>query len=468
MLAARPHRQRMITRHRTAPGQGSRLGEVIPYDYGAVFPITGRPGNVVQSVINTAPDSLFVAVAVGYGFEEDRGRALSVVPAEQNGLDPPPDGTVRPGDITLRELPASALIEGFRINPRSENLIFREDDQRGRELTDAPLPEALLKNGTLFQRVRAPAEISFLFSILDSGTGRELQDEPVHNIASLGKSNGERPFKLLAQPITFLPRATIRLQIIERSQGVLGNLFVVFYGYQVIGSSGCPEPVARRLTGSPMCRTETIGSPSARVIPFDYVTTFPLTGRPQNQLENEVTVNAEGGFVATSIGYGLLVEESEVPLELSAVSSGSFGTFNLSDVTLRSFPVSALTDGIRIRPDRLRVALKDNGDLADTLPSKIANELFERLNRPEDVSFRYTIFDSGRGRELQNQPLHNIAGLGIADGDRPFKKLSRSMIFQPRSTIRIRVEGRFGRGTLFIVLQGYKFLSAPAGAGLRR
>lgn len=174
MLAARPHRQRMITRPRTAPGPGSRLGEVIPYDYGAVFPITGRPGNVVQSVINTAPDSLFVAVAVGYGFEEDRGRALSVVPAEQNGLDPPPDGTVRPGDITLRELPASALIEGFRINPRSENLIFREDDQRGRELTDAPLPEALLKNGTLFQRVRAPAEISFLFSILDSGTGREL------------------------------------------------------------------------------------------------------------------------------------------------------------------------------------------------------------------------------------------------------------------------------------------------------
>ena len=216
-----------------------------------------------------------------------------------------------------------------------------------------PLPAALVRNGTLFQRVRAPAEISFLFSILDSGTGRELQDEPIHNIASLGKSNGERPFRLLAQPITFLPRSTIRLQIIERSQGVQGNLFVVFYGYQVIGSSGCPEPVARRLTGSPMCRTETIGSPSARVIPFDYVTTFQLTGRPQNQLENEVTVNAEGGFVATSIGYGLLVEESEVPIELSAVDSGSFGTFNLASVTLRFFPTSALTDGIRIRPDLL-------------------------------------------------------------------------------------------------------------------
>jgi hypothetical protein len=454
----------MIARPRTAPGPNMRIGDVIPYDYGAIFPISGRPGNVVQSVINIAPDSLFVAVAIGYGFEEDRGRALDFKPTAQNDEDPPPGDTVRPGNITLGELPASALIDGFRVNPRSGHLVFGENGG----LTDTRLPTEVVRKGLLFQRIKAPAEISFLFSILDSGTGRELQDQPAHNIASLGKSNGERPFRLLAQPITFQPRSTIRLQIVERSQGVQGNLFVVLYGYQVVGSSGCPEAVARRLTGSPTCPTETIGSPSARVIPFDYVTTFQLTGRPQNQLESEVTVNAEGGFVATSIGYGLLVEESEVPMELSAVTSGSFGTFNLSDVTMRSFPESALTDGIRIRPDRLRVALKDNGDLADTLPSKIANELFERLNRPEDVSFRYTIFDSGRGRELQNQPLNNIAGLGIADGDRPFKKLARSMVFQPRSTIRVRVEERFGRGTLFIVLQGYKFLSVPAGAGLRR
>jgi hypothetical protein len=463
MLTARPHRTRVIARTRSVPAPGSRLGDVIPYDYGAVFPITGRPGNVVQSVINIAPDSLFVAVAIGYGFEEDRGRALEFQPEAQNGEVPPPINTVRPGDITLGELPASALIEGFRVNPRSEHLIFGQNG----EFTDAPLPDTLVSNGVLFQRVRAPGEISFLFSIVDSGTGRELQDQPVHNIASLGKSNGERPFRLLAQPLTFLPRSTIRLQVVERSQAVQGNLFVVLFGYQVTGSSGCPEVVTRRLTGSPMCPTETIGNPSARAIPFDYVSTFQLTGRPQNQLESEVTVNAEGGFVATSIGYGLLVEEREAPIA-GALVSGSFGTFNLRSVALRSFPASALTDGIRIRPDRVRIAFTDNGQLADQVPNEMADELFERLNRSEEVSFRYTIFDSGRGRELQNQPLHNVAGLGIADGDRPFKKLARSMIFQPRSTIRLRVEERFGRGTLFIVLQGYKFLSAPVGLGLRR
>ena len=114
----------MIARPRTAPGPGARLGEVIPYDYGAVFPITGRPGNVVQSVINTAPDSLFVAVAIGYGFEEDRGRALSFELDAQTGI-----GTDAAWATSrLGELPASALIEGFRVNPRSEHLVFREDD----------------------------------------------------------------------------------------------------------------------------------------------------------------------------------------------------------------------------------------------------------------------------------------------------------------------------------------------------
>ncbi len=138
------------------------------------------------------------------------------------------------------------------------------------------------------------------------------------------------------------------------------------------------------------------------------------------------------------------------------------GPIDLAQVKLRSLPTSALLDGVRIRPDRARLAFRNNGRLANQLSRAEIGELFERLNRPEDVSFRYAIFDSGRGRDLQNQPLHNIAGLGSADGDRPFKRLARSMIFQPRSTIRIRIEENFGRGTLFIVLQGYKILAAGA------
>lgn len=561
MIAARAQRRQMSTRPHPLAGPGTRAGDVIPYDYGAAFKIIGQPGNVVQSVINTAPDSVFVAVAIGYGFEEERGRPLSFAPETQEGI---PAGTILLGDIKLGDLPASALIEGFRVNRRFEHQFFGFDPAgqngaaptggRETEFSDDPVPSAL-HNG-FFQQVKSPADISFLFSMLDSGTGRELQDEPIHNLASLGKSNGERPFRLLAQPITFQPRSTMRLQIIERSQGICGTLFIVLYGYQVIGSSACPELISRKITGPPMCPTETIGSPSARVIPFDYVTTFQLTGRPLNQIETQVVVNAEGGFVATSIGYGLLVEERAVPLgamggifgrlglldlpttppsgsirnmrtnlsrdftlyksesfpylifsisplepgeyqisydedvlaptvrveagQVSGVSialspaphielgdRGPLHTIDLEQLPLRLFPPDTLLDGLRIKPQLMRLAFENSGELSHELPLAVANQLFERLNRPEDVSFRYTIFDTGRGRELQNQPLHNIAGLGIADGDRPFKKLGRSMIFQPRSTIRVRVEEHFGRGTLFIVLQGYKILSVPGAGAVR-
>src|SRR4029077_6882331 len=110
------------------------------------------------------------------------------------------------------------------------------------------------------------------------------------------------------------------------------------------------------------------------------------------------------------------------------------------------------------------IAFDNSGVLTAGLPVNLVDSVFEPLNRPEDVSFRYTIFDSGIGRELQNQPIDNIAGLGIANGERPFKRFARPMIFLPRSTIRITIEEHFGRGTLFVVFQGYKILGMTAGA----
>jgi hypothetical protein len=301
--------------------------------------------------------------------------------------------------------------------------------------------------GTIVERLKPTEEISFLFSILDSATGRELQDEPIHNLASLGKSNGERPFRLLAQPLTFQPRSTVRLQIVERTEGLQGTLFIVLYGYKSSGP-GMPEALAFPAEAH-----------SNRVIPFDYVTSFSLSGSPGNQIEDEIPINAEGGFVATSIGYGLAVDS----LDVSLTGGASLGpaNVNLGTLTLGQFPTSALQDGIRIRPNFLRIAFDNNGVLSSNLAEPVVNRLFERLNRPEDVSFRYTFFDAGAGRELQNQPINNIAGLGIGNGDRPFKRLARPLVFGPRSVIRVTVEELFGRGTLFVVFQGYKLLGSP-------
>lgn len=448
----------------------------MPFDHAASFELKGIPGNIVQDVINISSDGTFVAVAMGYGFEENRAR--------QAVLDPPPSPPPPPPDFLVSELrlsqiPTIALIEGFRFNPSFDRLIFADPPQAvgGRPVqpseriySSVRIPNSFGAN--VIERLKPAEEISFLFSILDSATGRELQDEPIHNIASLGKSNGERPFRKLAQPLTFQPRSTIRLQIVERSDGVQGTLFIVLYGYKILGAGAGPEAVAQALSASASSGTGTFNRPSARVVPFDYVSKFQLTGTPGNQIEDEVPINVEGGFVATSIGYGLSVGSVDVPIRKDRLTiNAARNTTDLAALTLgnnappapiANIPTSALQDGIRIRPSFLRIAFDLGGRLSPVFPVNLLDSVFERLNRPDDVSFRYSIFDTGTGRELQNQPINNIAGLGIANGDRPFKKLERPMTFLPRSTIRVRVEEQFGRGTLFIVFQGYKLLGAPA------
>jgi hypothetical protein len=459
MMSAQQARARsQVRRTFPTPAGGSSSGMVMPFDHAASFELKGIPGNIVQDVINISSDGTFVAVAIGYGLEEDRARSAELITSSTANF--------TPGDIPLTQVPIAALIEGFRFNPRFERLIFNDLPPSAggrrvstdRERTFSNKEIAADHSESILQRLKPAEEISFLFSILDSGTGRELQDEPIHNLASLGNSNGSRPFRMLAQPLTFQPRSTIRLQIVERSEGVQGTLFIVLYGYKTLGTATLPQPIA-----APSIHT-TAGQ-SSRVIPFDYVASFQLTGSPGNQVEEEIPINVEGGFVATSIGYGLGVDTLDVQLKeenLSVTIIDNQKTIKLSDLRLRDFPTTALQEGIRIRPNFIRIALQNSFLASGDMPLDLANRVFERLNRPDDVSFRYSIFDSGTGRELQNQPINNIAGLGIANGDRPFKKLARPMLFLPRSTIRVTVEEQFGRGNLFIVFQGYKRLGGSA------
>lgn len=140
-------------------------------------------------------------------------------------------------------------------------------------------------------------------------------------------------------------------------------------------------------------------------IPYDYVAKFTLRGVRGNRVQDVINISIEGGFVAVAIGY--------------------------------SFIPARPTEGPTIINDR-------------------------------GIDFTYSIVDSGSGRELQNRPIHNIAGLGEATGRRPFRPLAKPMLFMPRSTIRIEVE-EISEGTihknaeLFIVLHGYKMLGYGTG-----
>lgn len=477
----------MPTRTRPASAPAARPSwsggrHVIPFDHAATFALRGQPGRVVQDVINIGPDGVFVATAIGYGFEEERARDLLLAPGpEQTSA-----GRWLPGDVTLDQIPVDALIDGVRLAPRYERLVFTPDAGATPELLDEPL--ALPQIGLAFQRMtrvgggsKAEDDLSFLFTLADSASGRELQDAPTHNIASLGLANGERPFRPLAQPVQFLPRSTVRVQVEERSFDRVGTLFIVLYGYKVLTSSVCPEPTQRAV------QVLVTPPPIGEAIPFDYVTSVELSGRAGNRLEAEIPVSAEGDFIATAIGYGLAGEERSVAIDWAALGeigdstlawriandTASLNTFNtrttvpsawpatvrfaLASLPLRCLSARTLREGFRLRPAYVNLALDGNGGLS-VLPLAQFARMFESINRAEDVSFRYTLTDTGVGAELQNQALNNVAGLGIANGDRPFKRFSLPMQLLPRSTLRIGVEEVFGRGTLFFAFHGFKRL----------
>jgi hypothetical protein len=461
------------------PWSGGR--HVIPFDHAATFALRGQPGRVVQDVINIGPDGVFVATAIGYGFEEERARELPLVPSSEQSS----AGRWLPGDVTLGQIPLDALIDGVRLAPRYERLAITPDAGATPELLDEPL--ALPQIGLAFQRMtrvgggKADDDLSFLFTLADSASGRELQDAPAHNIASLGLANGERPFRPLAQPVQFLPRSTVRVQVEERSFDRSGTLFIVLYGYKVLTSSVCPEPTQRAV--QVLVTPPLIGE----AIPFDYVASVELSGRAGNRLEAEIPVSAEGDFIATAIGYGLAGEERTVAIDWAALDEisdttlawriatdtaalNTFDTrntapsawpatvrFALADLPLRCLGARTLREGFRLRPDYVNLALDSNSGLSVLSLAQIAR-MFESINRTEDVSFRYTLTDTGVGAELQNQALNNVAGLGIANGDRPFKRFSLPMQLLPRSTLRIGVEEVFGRGTLFFAFHGFKRL----------
>jgi hypothetical protein len=435
---------------------------VIPYDYVADFTLSGgvnNVGNLIQDVINIGVEGVFVAVSLGYGLNEERGEKLDLI--TDKGRPSP----VTLGDITLDNIPADVLIEGFRINPRFEAVAVKNG-----QLNDAlPFPVAQ----DIFERLKQTENFSFLLSIVDTATGRELQNEPVHSVATLGRADGRRPFKMLPQPMVFMPRSTIRLQVEERTAGVKGRLTIALQGYKVLGVAGQREEETRNLgTFDPLKKIpvydhetgdyRTLGEavqrdiPTTRIVPFDYVSTLDLLGKPDTVVEDEVPINVDGGYVTTALGYSLDVPDTEIQIERtdSAGTEGDLRSIKLKDIK----PVQALLDGIRIHPLRVRFAFSSDGRLATVDDEAMAGRMLQRMNLPEAVSFLYTITDSGTGRDLQNRPIYNVAGLGIANGDRPFRVLHKPMMFLPRSTIRVQVREIFGRGRLFIVFQGYKIL----------
>jgi hypothetical protein len=134
--------------------------------------------------------------------------------------------------------PEAVFKNGLKLNPEFAELALLTLG------SVSPPPVGVLEN--LFQVVGSPPEqIQFLYALFDDGSGREFQSEPILNIAGLGISNGDRPFRYFAQPITFALRSIIRMEVTEVSD-FTGELHVSLHGYKILGGAGTPTDVRRR------------------------------------------------------------------------------------------------------------------------------------------------------------------------------------------------------------------------------
>jgi hypothetical protein len=223
------------------------------------------------------------------------------------------------------------------------------------------------------------------------------------------------------------------------------------YG-SALGQNGATQQV------EPQSRIPAAMGTILRELPYDYVATFKLTGEPSKRTQDVINVSTEGVFVAVSIGYSFAPNPRALPFPQVAGTPASFTVNGASVSGVAPFNLLSGLDAAAFNTPPAPAPPRPT--FAEQLARSI---LLGELARHSPIQFRYTIVDSGSGRELQNQAIHNIAGLGSADGERPFRPLAKPALFVPRSTIRIEIEEisegpLFRDGTLFIVLHGYKRL----------
>lgn len=219
-------------------------------------------------------------------------------------------------------------------------------------------------------------------------------------------------------------------------------------------------------------------APAMRGIPFDYAFRYELEGIPGKVINSIVTVSIEATFTAVSIGYGVIPNVGTIVFgpRLQIPSTPTF------PATLRRLKISEILDGlpnlvvtsrvfrdetgveavfkngIKLNPQVAEAALANGGDAS--LSDDVLSRLFQVVGPPSDlIQFKYAIFDEGSGREFQSEPILNIAGLGSANGERPFRHFAQPIVFRPRSTIRMEVtEVSDFKGDLHVSLHGYKVL----------
>jgi hypothetical protein len=401
-------------------------GKTIPFDYAFQFALTGKRGNKVQDVVEISMEGVFVALSVGY----------SLVADEKNGA--------RAFQPVIN--PATLL--------RSPSLVPFFSSGRLNRLFISGTPGA----DVAVVLVTTPAGIP-----VTPATGN------LPDIATSGRIGSDGTVLL---DVTTAIGPPSQLLVWDRTNNLFSQLLKIgaATGKEATPMIG-PDPATKKLPAAGDDRLHIYGSESSSVdltlFKSDGSTPIPQTG---------ITLDTSFTFATGASAFGKLVSLGSSRLSpgdlLIVVFSGFDGAFSvfavprvrLSNISLGALAAGLeksgvdLTRGFRLNPNAA-------GLIAADLPlDQISPVTIERIFETgsvaaEEVSFLYSLDVSSTGREYQSKPIHNIAGLGIANGDRPFRPFAKPMMIEPKSSLRIQVEELSGPpGTLFIVLQGYKML----------
>jgi hypothetical protein len=416
---------------RLRPGPPAKT---IPFDYVFQCALQGTPGNKVQDVVEISSAGVFVALSVGYSLmldEQRTARTFQPVVQQTTTLLSPVfvPLTTQPLEGPVAEAFAGLLVTGI---PETEMAVLNLSNP-----TSEP-PVRIGADGT----VDVPIPVA-------SGAALLRVWDKTHNLLSeLFEVNANIPTVLLTPVIGPNPA--------NKNVPAAGDTTVHVYG---VPGDTVDVFLLEKSTGN-VVRVD--GAPSFTLIADTTTFANKRTGR------REVTLRAtaNGPAIALSPSDVLLVKIAGsttigMPLSMFVVPQRPRA---VSDLTLAELEAGLeqsgtdLTRGFRVNPDAANLVAADP-PLAQ-LSDGTLGRIFETGSvAAEEVSFLYSLDVGSTGREYQSKPIHNIAGLGIANGDRPSRPFAKPLVFEPRSSIRLQVEEISGpAGTLFIVLQGYKIL----------
>jgi hypothetical protein len=403
--------------------------KTIPFDYVFQFTLLGQRGNKVQDVVEISTEGVFVALSVGYSLILDERRTPSAF------------GPVINQNTVLR---APSLVPFF--SGGGLNKLF---------ITGAP---------------GAEIAVLLLDAPITTGIAALTDEQPPILTSGTLRSDGTL---LLALDPAISPGS--KLLIWDRTNNLFGQLFEIgpsntqTFMTPVIG----PDPTTKQLPAAGDSQAHIYGTAGSSVD----LTVLKGDGSAPIR-RNVITLDASFPFSPDASASGakeplgsplspgdLLIVGLTAP-DLLGVA---FSVLDIPRVRLSNLSLGALAAGLEGSGADLtrgfRLTSEANSLLAanlaiDQVAAGTLGRIFETgAVAAEDVSFLYSLDASGTGREYQSKPIHNIAGLGIANGDRPFRPFAKPVMFEPKTSVRIQVEELSGpAGTLSIVLQGYKML----------